>query len=199
MKNAVRIALGVTGVAAKMYAGYILKKEIDRKREADRQGKEYELANEDYAKLVVSAVAGITCSAISRSMHVSMLKDMNNSYRITINDLTGKLAKEQLAALDARKYAARQHLEKHNWISLCNDITSIASLDMNKDHFKNYESNLHKLANKYVFQNSGITFSGINSYEACRTQAANTLSDTAMDDIKNFTAATLKQIEEAIV
>lgn len=198
MKNAVRVALGVTGVAAKIYAGYILKKEIDRKREAAAQGKTYETTKEDSAKLVVSAAVGIACSGISRSMHISMLKDSNKDYRIANADLTAKLAKEQLAALDARKYAARQHLEKHNWISLCNDITSIASLDMNKDHFKNYESNLHKLATKYVFQNSGITFSGINSYEVCRTQAANTLDDTAMDDIKNFTAATLKRIEEAI-
>lgn len=198
MKNAVRVALGVTGVAAKMYAGYLLKKEIDRKREADRQGKEYELANADYAKLVVSAVAGIACSGISRSMHISMLRDLNKKYRTANNDLIVKLAEEQLAALDARKYAARQRIEKYNWINLCNDITGVASLDMNKDHFKNYESNLHKLANKYVFPNSGITFSGIDSYEACRTQAANTLRDTAMDDIKNSTAAALKRIEEVV-
>ena len=150
MKNAVRVALGVTGVAAKIYAGYILKKEIDRKREAAAQGKTYETTKEDSAKLVVSAAVGIACSGISRSMHISMLKDSNK-----------------------------------------------ATL-LGRTHFKNYESNLHKLATKYVFQNSGITFSGINSYEVCRTQAANTLDDTAMDDIKNFTAATLKRIEEAI-
>ena len=170
-RNVIASFVGLAGAGCSLYSSYLIGKEAKAFREKKKEGRldEFRINMDNAKKIGTFFFAGVALGLVSKSVKLYSANQLINAQTAAINELTADLAASSALCKD-------MHSVNHNWMTLCNDITSVATLEMNKAHFDSYVANLEKIASKFDYTGSGIRFSGLDPYDLCQSRANDILS-----------------------
>jgi len=158
--------MSVAGLGCDILAAKCLLKEYDEFKHCKQFGREYHPNMDNLRKLSNLITAGFGLAMASAVIKLDASNQLIKAQQDYINSLMKRInvAQEDYRSLfDA-------------WcksLNLCNDITEVASLHMNKEHFCKYEADLAKLSGKYA---GVIKYCGLAPYDIIRDRAASTLN-----------------------
>lgn len=158
--------MSVAGLGCDIVAVKCLLKEYDEFKHCKQFGREYHPNMDNLRKLsnLITAAFGLTLASAAIKMNAN--KQLIKAQQDYINTLMRKIdvAQEDYRSLFDTWCKA---------LNLSNDITEVASLHMNKDHFIKYEADLAKLSGKYT---GVIKYCGLAPYDIMRDRARSTLN-----------------------
>lgn len=156
----------VAGLGCDIVAMKCLIKEYDEFKHCKQFGREYHPNKDNLIKLLNLVTASLGLTLASTVIKLDANNQLIRAQQDYINSLMRKIG---VAQEDYRSMF-------DSWckaLDLCNDITEVASLHMNKEHFNKYEADLSKLSGKY----SGIIkYCGLAPYDTIRNRATYTLN-----------------------
>ena len=157
--------MSVAGLGCDIVAVKCLLKEYDEFKRCKQFGREYHPNMDNLRKLLNLITASLGLTLASATIKMNANKQLIKAQQDYINTLMKRI---NVAQEDYRSLF-------DTWcktLNLSNDITEVASLHMNKDHFIKYEADLAKIAGKYT---GVIKYCGLAPYDIMCDRATSTL------------------------